>query len=337
MNDYVVLCFSPFPPMFIDAIKTRCKSLLNRDVDVIVFRDVYDKEKLFSYLQKADIVIGDYTMQIRITREMCQAMHKVKLIMQPSTGYDHIDVDACTEKGIPLANIGGANTVSVAEYTVMAALALLRRLVEAHERTTRGEWAQREMMWKTFELNGKTWGVIGLGRIGREVATRVRAFNVKLIYYDKIRFPREVEERYGAEYAPLHELLRESDVVSIHVPLTPETKNLINERELKMMKPTAILINTSRGEVVNEEALARALDEGWISGAAVDVYSREPIEPEHPLLKLIKLKKDVNLILTPHIAGATTESSVRIGEVVLENIVRVLKGEKPINVVNMPQ
>jgi len=336
VDKYVILCFSLFPSAFIDAIKASCRSLLNKDVDVIVFRDVHEREKLFSYLREADIIIGDYAMQVRITRDMCQAMRKVKLIMQPSTGYDHIDVDSCAEKGIPVANVGGANSITVAEYTIMVALALLRRLIETHRRTAQGEWTQREMMQKTYELNGKTWGIIGLGRIGREVAKRVKAFNVKIMYYDKVRYQKEVEEEYGVEYASLHDLLRESDVVSIHVPLTPETRHMIGERELKLMKPTAILINPSRGEVVDEEALARALEEGWIAGAAVDVYSREPLEPGHPLLELIK-RRDVNLILTPHIAGATMESSVRIGGVVLENIMRVLRGEKPIYVVNMPE
>jgi len=335
MDKYTILCFSPFPAVFIDTIKTNCKSLLDKDVDVIVFRDVRDEEKLFSYLQKADIIIGDYTMQVRITKDMCQAMRKVRLIMQPSTGYDHIDVDACAERGIPVANIGGANSVTVAEYTIMVALALLRRLIETHRRTTQCEWAQQEMMWRAYELNGKTWGIIGLGRIGKEVAKRVRAFNVRAIYYDKIRYPREVEEEHGVEYVPFRNLLRESDVLSVHVPLTPETKHLIGERELRLMKPTAILINPSRGEVVDEEALARALEEGWIAGAAVDVYSREPLEPSNPLLELIR-RKEVNLILTPHIAGATVESSIRIGGLVLENIMRVLRGEEPINVVNMP-
>jgi len=333
LEKYLVLSFSPLPAEFIKSLIAPYKSMLNRDVEVVVFRDVHDKEKLFSYLKEADVIIGDYTMQVHITREMCYAMQKVRLIAQPSTGYDHIDVDACAEKGIPVANIGGANAVSVAEWTIMVALALLRRLVEAHERTSRGEWPQWEFMEKgTFELNGKTWGIIGFGRIGREVAKRVRAFNMKVLYYDKVQYPKEVEEEYGVEHAPLHKLLRVSDVVSIHVPLTPETRHMIGEKELRLMKPSAILINPARGEVVDEEALARALKEGWIFGAAVDVYSREPPGLDHPLLKL----KGVNLILTPHIAGATTESRARIIQVTIENVVRVLRGEKPINVVNMP-
>jgi glyoxylate reductase len=333
LEKYLVLSFSPLPAEFIKSLIAPYKSMLDRDVEVVVFRDVHDKEKLFSYLKEADVIVGDYTMQVHITREMCYAMQKVRLIAQPSTGYDHIDVDACAEKGIPVANIGGANAVSVAEWTIMVALALLRRLVEAHERTSRGEWPQWEFMEKgTFELNGKTWGIIGFGRIGREVAKRVKAFNMKILYYDKVQYPKEVEEEYGVEYAPLHKLLRVSDVVSIHVPLTPETRHMIGEKELRLMKPSAILINPARGEVVDEEALARALKEGWIFGVAVDVYSREPPGLDHPLLKL----KGVNLILTPHIAGATTESRARIIQVTIENIVRVLRGEKPINVVNMP-
>jgi glyoxylate reductase len=157
MDNYVILSFSPLPPEFIKSLIAPYRPMLDKDVDVIVFRDVSDREKLFSYIREADVIIGDYTMQTPITREMCYAMSKVRLIAQPSTGYDHIDIDACAERGIPVANIGGANAVSVAEYTIMVALALLRRLIESHERTSRGEWPQWEMMEKgTFELNGKT-------------------------------------------------------------------------------------------------------------------------------------------------------------------------------------
>lgn len=331
---YVVVCFSPLPAEFVRALIAPYRDRLDRDVEVMVITDISDKAKLFEALKKADVIVGDYTFKIPITREMCYAMEKVKLIAQPSTGYDHIDVDACTERGIPVANIGGANAVTVAEYTIMVALALLRRLMEAHERTSRGEWPQWELMEKgSFELYGKTWGIIGFGRIGREVAKRLKGFDMKVLYYDKVRPPPEVEAEYNVEYAPLHKLLKVSDVVSIHVPLTHETRGMIGERELRMMKPTAILINPARGEVVDEGALARALREGWIAGAAVDVYSVEPPGPDHPLLKV----RGANLILTPHIGGASTDSRVRIIQVTIENVIRALRGEELLNVVNLPK
>ncbi|MEM2203459.1 MAG: 2-hydroxyacid dehydrogenase [Sulfolobales archaeon] len=333
-DKYLVLSFSPLPAELIRALIAPYRSLLDRDVDVVVFRDVGNWERLSTLLRSVDVIIGDYTMEVPITRDMCYAMERVRLIAQPSTGFDHIDIEACAEKRIPVANIGGANAVTVAEYTVMVALALLRRLVEAHERTRRGEWVQWELMEKgSFELQGKTWGIIGLGRIGREVARRVRGFDTDVIYYDKVRFE-DVEKELGVEYSPLPKLLRTSDIVSLHVPLTPETRRMIGEKELRLMKPTAILINPARGEIVDEEALARALEERWIAGAAVDVYSREPPEKDHPLIRLAA-RGDLNLIVTPHI-GASTESRARIIQVTIENVVRVLRGEKPLNVVNMP-
>ncbi|MEM4770922.1 MAG: 2-hydroxyacid dehydrogenase, partial [Acidilobaceae archaeon] len=329
------LSFSPLPAELIRALIAPYRSMLDRDVDVIVFRDIKDWEKLSTLLKSADVIIGDYTMEVPITRDMCYAMEKVRLIAQPSTGFDHIDIDACAERGIPVANIGGANAITVAEYTIMVALALLRRLVEAHERTRRGEWPQWELMEKgSFELQDKTWGVVGLGRIGREVTRRVKAFNANILYYDKIRFE-NIERELGVEYAPLPKLLRTSDIVSLHVPLTPETRRMISEKELRLMKPTAILINPARGEVVDEEALARALEEKWIAGAAIDVYSREPPGRDHSLIRLAA-RGDLNIIVTPHIAGATTESRARIIQVTIDNVIRVLRGEKPVNVVNMP-
>jgi glyoxylate reductase len=330
---YVIASMSPLPEVLVREMLAPYIKELGDDVDIEVVglfgkpRDVVLRE-----LERADVVIGDYTFQMKVDAEMCRDMKKVRLLQQPSTGYDHIDVEACREAGVPVANAGGANAVSVAEYTIMVALALLKRLMEAHERTRRGEWPQWELMEKgTYDLEGKTWGIIGLGRIGREVAKRLKPFGVKVLYYDVRRLSPEEERELGVEYRSLPRLLRESDIVSIHVPLTEQTRGMIGERELRMMKPTAILINPSRGEVVDEEALARALREGWIMGAAVDVYSREPPPRDDPLLAL----EGVNLITTPHIAGANTDARARIIEFSIRNIIRALRGEKPEAVVNM--
>ncbi|MCE4600354.1 MAG: 2-hydroxyacid dehydrogenase [Desulfurococcales archaeon] len=331
-DSYTIVSMSPLPESFFRALFAPYTRELDKPLDIIVLEDPGNREAVKEALEKADVVIGDYSFRFRITREICSMMKKVKLIAQPSTGYDHIDVKACAEKGIPVANIGAANAVSVAEYTIMTALALLRRLMKAHNDLSNGLWSQWELMeLGTYDLFGKTWGVIGLGRIGREVVKRLRGFDVRILYYDKYRLSRSEEEELGVEYAPFPKLLKLSDVISIHVPLTEETRRMIGERELRLMKPTAILINPSRGEIVDEEALARALKEGWIMGAAVDVYTVEPPGPDHPLIKV----KGVNIITTPHIAGATSDARTRIIQVTVENVVRVLKGEKPLNVVNM--
>ena len=329
---YKIVCFSPLPAELVKALFSPYSEEIGDDIEVSVFTSLDNLKEIYSELEYADVVIGDYTFKITIDREMVGHMKKVRLIAQPSTGYDHIDIDACREFGIPVANIGGANAVTVAEYTIMVALALLRRLIEAHNRTSSGEWPQWELMERgSYELYGKRWGIIGLGRIGREVAKRLRGFDVEVVYYDKVRQSEEVEKALGVKYVELPKLLKSSDVISIHVPLTDETRGMIGERELRLMRPDAILINPSRGEIVDEEALAKALKERWILGAAVDVYSREPPGEDHPLIGL----KNVNLITTPHMAGASTDSRSRIIRVTVENVVRVLKGEKPINVVNM--
>lgn len=331
-NKYVIVALNPLPEHFIRSLISPYASELDREVEIIAFKDLSERSRVEEALSRADVVLGDHTFNIRIDESLIKHMKNVKLIQQPSTGYDHIDVDSCKRHGIPVANIGGANAASVAEYTIMVGLALLRRLIYAHEKTRSGEWPQWELMdLGTYDLLGKTWGIIGLGRIGREVAKRLKGFDVKTIYYDKVRFPANVERELGVEYREMPRLLRESDIVSIHLPLTPETRRLIGERELRMMKPGAILINPSRGEIVDEEALAKALREGWLGGAAVDVYSTEPPPRNHPLLRL----EGVNLILTPHIAGATSDSRARIIDVSIRNIVRVLKGQPPENVVNM--
>ena len=331
---FLVASMSPLPAELVKALMAPYLAEAGLDVEVV---SVHGKprDEVKRILAEADVVLGDHTFSMPIDRDLCMSMKRVRLIQQPSTGYDHIDVEACREAGIPVANAGGANAVSVAEYTIMVALALLKRLLEAHEATARGGWPQWELMDKgTFDLYGKTWGIIGLGRIGREVARRLKGWGVKVVYYDKVRAPGEVERELGVEYRTLRRLLRESDVVSVHVPLTPETRGLIGEAELRTMKPTAILINPSRGEVIDEEALARALRERWIAGAAVDVYSREPPGPDHPLIRLAR-EGGVNLIVTPHIAGANTDARQRIIRFSVENVIRVLKGGKPEAVVNM--
>ncbi|HIC87764.1 MAG TPA: D-glycerate dehydrogenase, partial [Aquificae bacterium] len=180
-----------------------------------------------------------------------------------------------------------------------------------------------------MELEGKVLGIIGLGRIGRAVARiGAKGFGMKVLYYSRHRAPERVEKELNATYVPLDTLLRESDIVSIHTPLTPETKYMIGERELRLMKPTAILVNTARGAVVDTNALVKALKEGWIAGAGLDVFEQEPLPPDHPLTKL------PNVVLAPHIGSATKEARERMTCAVLENLLAFKRGEVPPNLVN---
>jgi len=177
------------------------------------------------------------------------------------------------------------------------------------------------------DVYGKTLGIIGFGRIGRAVARRAKGFEMRVLYYDIERAPEEVERELNAQYVDLEALLKEADYISIHAPLTPETHHMIGERELKMMKPTAYLINTARGPIVDERALVRALKEGWIAGAALDVYENEP-ELTPGLAEL------PNVVLAPHIGSASAETRTKMAEMAVSNLLSVLKGERPENIVN---
>ncbi len=258
---------------------------------------------------------------------------RLRIIAQYAVGYDNIDLECATKYGVYVTNTPGVLTEAVADFTWGLILAVTRRIVEADDFVRSGKWYKTGTGWHPlmmlgFEVNGKTLGIIGMGRIGRAVAERAKGFNMKILYYDSRRLPREEEERLNARYATLEELLRESDIVSLHVPLTKETYHLIGERELKMMKKTAYLINTARGKVVDNMALARALEEGWIAGAGIDVFEEEPLPPDHPLTKL------KNVVLAPHAASATTETRTRMAMLVADNLIAFLKGEVPPTLVN---
>jgi phosphoglycerate dehydrogenase-like enzyme len=244
-------------------------------------------------------------------------------------GYQHIDVPACTERRIPVANTPGANTTSVAEHTLACGLSLLRKMLAANQGIREGRWDQLSL--NPVELAGKTWGLIGFGRIGRAVSLRLKPFApARVLYYDVVRLSAEEEDEHGVSYALFRDLLVSSDIVSLHAPLTETTLHMIGDEELGHMKPTAYLINVARGELVDEDALARALKEGRIAGAAVDVFSREPLAADNPLLEAA----GGNLLLSPHVAGVSTEAAGRIITMAAGNIARVLKGLEPLHVVN---
>ena len=326
-----VLVLSPMPEGLIRLFFA--ESLEKHGIDA-EFKTISEpgSPELQKELGEADVIIGDYTFRIPIDASMVDAMAKVRLIAQPSTGYDHIDLAACRKKGIPVANIGGANAISVAEHTLAVALLLLKRIGYAHRRILEGVWVQDELLNVAAEVHGKTWGIVGLGRIGKEVAWRAKALGAGVVYNDLQRLPEEEEQRSGAKFLPLQRLLTESDVVSMHVPLTGQTRKMMGEREFRLMKSYSAFINVSRGELIDESALARAVTQGWIGGAGVDVFSSEPVSPENPLVAAAR--EGANMILTPHIAGATNDARLRIIQTTVENVVRVALGEPPANVVN---
>ena len=259
-----------------------------------------------------------------IDEELLSHAPKLKVVSRFGVGYDRVDVEACTKRGIYVTYTPGVLSRAVAELTFALMLCLSRRIIEA-DRYVRTEWAEagRAALPLRMDLAGKTLGIIGLGRIGREVARRAKAFEMKIVYYDKIR-RQDLEKDLGVEYVSLNELLEHSDFVSIHVPLTPETTRLIGEEELRKMKKTAYIINTSRGPVIDEKALCRALREHWIAGAGLDVFEKEPLPLDSPLVKMR------NVVLTPHMATHTVETRRLMASTVAENVRRVLTGKPPL-------
>jgi len=278
------------------------------------------RKELLKEVKQCDALLSLLTE--KIDREVLNANPKLKVVSNYAVGYDNIDVKAATAKGIIVCNTPGVLEDAVAEHTFALMLALSKRIVEADCFVRAGKYKRWEpMLLLGTELKGKIIGIIGLGRIGAGVAERARrGMGVNVLYHD-IKRNKDFEEKYQAKYVSLSELLKKSDFVSLHVPLLPSTRHLIGKEELRLMKKTAYLINTSRGPVVDEKALVEALQKKHIAGVGLDVYENEPkLTPG-----LTKLK---NAVLTPHTASATVEARTAMSELAAQNIIDVLKGKK---------
>ena len=256
----------------------------------------------------------------KLDADFFRATPKLKLLQLLSAGYDRVDIEAARKAKVPVSNNGGANAIAVAEHTMMLMLATLKRLVSLHTNVVSGNWRGDA---KVYELSGKTLGIVGLGNIGKKVARRAAAFDMDIQYFDIERLTEDQEDALGVRFVLFTELLRTSDVVSLHVPLDASTRDLIDTPELAMMKPTAVLINTCRGPVVNENALHEALKKEQILAAGLDVMTQEPPKPEHALFALS------NVTLTPHSAGPTWENWTDRFRNGFDNIQRVAAGRKP--------
>jgi phosphoglycerate dehydrogenase-like enzyme len=252
------------------------------------------------------------------------ASPRLKLVQLLSAGYDRCDIESARRAGVPIANNGGANSVAVAEHAIMLMLATARQLVWQHTTTASGNWRGNNWAEKhLFELQGRTLGIIGLGTIGKKVARLGAAFGMAVQYYDIARLNEDAEDSLGARFRLFDEVLRTSDIVSLHVPLLASTRHLIGARELGLMKPTSYLINTCRGPVIDEVALHAALAASRIAGAGLDVFDVEPPPSDNPLFGLD------NVILTPHLAGPTWENRFKRFRNAYDNVQRVERGEKP--------
>lgn len=281
---------------------------------------IYTEDRLIREIKDVDALI--ITSQHYITRKVIEATNRLKVIVKYGSkpGIDNVDLEAATEKGIVVCYTPIANSDSVAEHTMALALALLKRLCITSSQLMQGKWRNKNLLG--YELLGKIVGIVGLGTIGCKVAERMRGFGVKLLAYDPY-VPEERARQVGARLVDLKTLLKESDIVTIHATLTKETEHLIGEEELKLMKRSAFIVNTARGAIIDEKALIKALREGWIAGAALDVFEEEPPKPDNPLLKMN------NVLVTPHFASCTYEAYRREAFIAVEEVLRVLQGKKP--------
>ena len=263
----------------------------------------------------------------RVTREVLAAAENLKVIARAGVGVDNIDIDAATEYGVMVVNAPTGNIVAAAEHTIALLMALARRLPQAYVAMREGRWDRKAYMG--VEVREKTLGLIGLGRVASEVARRARGLEMHVIAHDPY-VSTEYAQKLGVALVPLEELLSRADVVSLHLPLTAETRHFMNAARFARMKPGSYLINTSRGGVVDEEALLRALDEGRLAGAALDVFSVEPLPEDHPL------RRHPKVILTPHIGGSTVEAQARVARDAAEQVIAVLQGRPAPYAINAP-
>jgi len=278
-------------------------------------------EQLLEKVVEADGILTN--IMDRIDADVFQAAHRLKVVSQLGVGVDNVDVAEATRRGVLVGNTPGVLAKATADIAFGLLMSAARRISEGDRWLRAGNWKMQyhPMVWLGAEVHGATLGIVGMGQIGVEMAKRARGFDMRVIYYSRTRKP-ELESELGMEYFEPSDLLSTADFVTLHIPLTLETRHFIGERELQLMKPTAILINAARGAVVDSQALYTALKEGWISGAALDVTDPEPILPDDPLLSLD------NLVITPHIGSASIDSRRRTCLLAARNVVAGIQGKR---------
>src|SRR5262245_11251062 len=295
------------------------------DVDYNGFERALPKHELISRLRGRD---GLICQVVDIIDEDVLASPGLRVVANVAVGYNNIDVASARRRGIVVTNTPDVLTETTADFTWALLMAAARRVVEADEFVRSGQWKVWDFnLLLGADVHGKTLGVLGFGRIGRAVARRGRGFGMRILYHDAVRAEPDTERELGAALTAIPDLLAQADFVSVHTPLLPETRHLIDERALRTMKPSAILINAARGPIVDETALVKALTEGWIAGAGLDVFEREPdVAPG-----LLGLR---NAVLAPHIASASSDTRVAMGTLAVRNCLAVLDGASPMTPVS---
>lgn len=318
------------PKVFVTReIPERGLRIIKEKFDAEIWREYAPPPKK-TIIQKAAKVDALVTLlSDQIDAEVLDAAPSLKIIAQLAVGFDNIKIEEATKRGIYVTNTPGVLTETTADFAWTLLMAVARRVVEADKYVRSGNWkvGWHPMMMQGRDVYGATLGIVGLGRIGCAIAKRAKGFDMKVLYYDVIRRP-DFEKEYDIQFTDLDLLFQKADFVTINVPLIKETHHLVDEKKLKMMKKTAYLINNARGPIVDEKALYKALKEGWIAGAALDVFEQEPTLIENPLLKLD------NVVVAPHISSASYETRSKMAEIVAENLVAFFEGKTPPNLVN---
>jgi glyoxylate reductase len=304
-----------------EVVETRMKELF--DVELREPDTRMTREELAAAMQRADVLVPTVTDQIDAGL-LAQAGPKLKLIASYGAGVDHIDVGTARQRGILVSNTPGVLTEDTADMTMALMLAVLRRIPEGLSAMQAGEWhGWSPMAFLGSRIGGKRLGILGMGRIGLAVARRARAFGMQIHYHNRRRLRPEVEQEVEATYwESLDQMLARMDVVSVNCPHTPSTFHLLNARRIKLMKPSAVVVNTSRGEIIDENALTRGLRGGELAGAGLDVY-------EHGAEVNPRLRELANVVLLPHMGSATVEGRIEMGEKVIINIKTFADGHRP--------
>jgi len=296
------------------------------DLDYVATDEGLTPQELVARARGKQAILSQITD--RLSRDVIAQLEGVKIIAQIAVGYDNIDVKAAKEAGILVSNTPGVLDDTTADLAFALLMAAARRIAEGHDFIHAGQWKRWTIdLMIGHDIHHRTLGVIGMGRIGQAMARRGLGFSMRVLYHNRTRLPADIERELNAEYVPLDRLLAESDFVSIHVPLSDATRHLIGERELRMMKRDAILVNTARGPVVDEPALARALREKWITAAGIDVFEKEP--EVHP-----DLLACANAVLAPHVGSASVATRTKMNVMAAENALAALAGLRPPNLVD---
>ncbi len=305
-----------------------------KDMELIFMEQATSDDEVLAKAKDADFIFADAIKEV--SKKLISNMPNLKLIHSEGVAFNKIDIETAKKLNVYVCNNRGANAGAVAEQTILLMLGLLRNVLDGDRKVRIGkqiETKERMMLEGVVELADCTVGLIGFGAIAKETAKRLNSFGCKLYYYSRRKASDEIEKEYNVEYKNLDELASECDIISLHVPVTAETTNMIDEKFLAKMKKTAFLINTARGEIVDGEALKNALIKGELGGAGLDTLSPEPVKLDNPLLD-IKEELKYKILFSPHIGGTTEGAFRRMHQGVWENISRVSAGEKPINVVN---